>query len=115
MLKREEKIITICVHLNSVNRGRGGIVLYGTRRWNLYYRDVKHKKTCISAGKGKFEEVSKASPSSWDRLRRATLVLQPGDTENSVKQIIRKHRAGFIRKYGVGDGLILAKRMVVRT
>lgn len=91
MLEREGKITTICVHLNSINRGRGGIVLYGTRRWNLYCRDGKHKKTCISAGKGKFEEVSKAFPSSWDRLHWATLELQPGDAENSVKQIIRKH------------------------
>lgn len=91
MLEREEKIITICVRLNSVNRGREGIVSYGTWRWNLHYRDVKYEKTCIPAGKGKFERVSKASPSIWGRLHRAMLALQPGDTEKLVKQIIRKH------------------------
>jgi len=85
MLEREEKIITICVRVNNVNRGRGGVFLYGTRRWNLHYRDGKHKKTCIPTGKGKFERISKASPSIWGRLHRATLALQPGDVENSVK------------------------------
>lgn len=80
------------MHLNSVNKGRGVIGLYGTRRWNSRYHDGKHKKTLIPAGKGKFERVSKASsPSIWGRLHRATHALQPGDTENSVKQIIRKH------------------------
>lgn len=45
----------------------------------------------IPVGKGKFERVSKASPSIWGGLHRAVLALQPGDAENSVKQIIRKH------------------------
>lgn len=65
--------------------------MYGSGRWNLHYCDGKHKKTCVPAGKGTFERVSKAPPSIWGRLHRATLALQPGDTENSVKQIIRKH------------------------
>lgn len=95
--EKRGKLKTICVHLNRTNRGKGR--LFGMAAGD----DGNVTNPAWQQGKVNLGEYLKLP-------RQLGWAAQPGDTANSLNRVIRKHRAGFIRKHRVGSALILAQR-----